>query len=267
MTETIKPEDVVVDPPIKSLEHTKYGVATKIQKILQGGRRYFGSSGSWMTWMAHDPEYTDREEINSTTAKEMLDGERDTTSFLKKWMKDKPNVVLIDSVRVPDWEDASTPNSETGLIEGVDTDHILLIGAEVLLIDTMRWKKKKTYSVSDEGHALMSNKEFPGGKLAIVDSINLWLEYLDEDAYITGFVCINQEETSVIRNKNWYTQNYRLVELDRFEEILNSKWEKIEDYDKTHINSTLASQIIVRCIKPFDQYSRVFDMNSLRDFH
>ena len=157
-------------------------------------------------------------------------------------------------------------DSETGIVEGYDVDHAVLIGNEVVLIDTKRWKKKKTYSVSDNGSALMTNKPFPGAHVYMSDYIQQWLNYLDEDACVTGIVCINQEEVSVIRNRNWYVNNYRLVELDRFEELLNDKWKLIEDYDKTHINSTLVSQMLVRCIKPFDQYSKVFDMNALRDF-
>lgn len=261
----IDPDTIVVDSPARHIDSVKPDVAEKIEKILKNGRRYFGSSGAYMTHQAFNPDYVEREGANKEAAKEYLDGERDTTFLLKKWIKDKPGVVLIDSVKVP-FVEAEELDTETGVIEGYDVDHVLVVGNEIILIDTKRWKRKKTYGVYDDGSALMSNKAFPGNRIYMSEYIQNWLDYLDEDACITGLVCINQEEVTVIRNKNWYINNYRLVELDRFEELLNDKWKMIEDYDKSHINSTLVSQLIVRCQKPFDQYSRVFDMDTLREF-
>lgn len=257
---------VIIDPPLRNIEGVSYKAAQKIEEQLKKGRRYFGSSGASMTYQFSSPEYDNVEGLKKEVAKEMLEGERDTTTFLKKWIKDKPNVVMIESVSVPDWDKEQELNEEYGIIDTPDTDHVLLIGSEVLLIDTKRWKKKKTYSVSDEGTALMTNKQFPGGEILMKESIYSWLDYLDEDASITGIVCINTEEATVIRNKNWYTEPFRLVELDRFEELLDEKWKMTEDEEKEHINTTLASQIIVQCIKPFDVYSKVFQMDTLRDF-
>ena len=261
----IDPKSIIVEAPGRRIQGVKPAVAQKIEEALKSGRRYFGSSGSYMTHQAFNPEYTGAEGSNKEAAQEMLDGERDTTSFLKKWVKDKPGTVIVESVRVPGVSDEEI-NAATGIIDGVDVDHVLLIGNEIILIDTKRWKKKKTYSVADDGSALMTNKPFPGNEVTMSDYIQKWLDYLDEDACVTGLVCINQEETSVIRNKNWYVNNYRLVELDRFEELLNDKWKLIENYDREHINTTLVSQMVVKCQKPFDQYSKVFDMKSLRDF-
>lgn len=263
--------DISVEDPISDIDGVKPAVATKIAEMLRKGRRYFGSSGASMTYQAFEPSYIEQHKIAKEKAIQYLEGERDTTTILKKWMEDKPNAVLVDSVNVPYWDDENDDDSlvadeETGIIDTGNTDHVLIIGSEVILIDTRRWKKKKGYAVDDDGQALMTNRNFPGGDLTINKSINLWLDYLDEDAFITGFVCINQEEVNVMRNKNWYTQNYRLVELERFNELLDEKWERIEDFDKEHINSTLVSQVVVKAIKPFDQYSKVFDMESLRNF-
>lgn len=263
--EVIEPKSIRVLPPDSRIQGVKPTVAQKIEAALKSGRRYFGSSGAYMTHQAFSPEYTEKEGANKVTAKEYLDGERDTTKFLKKWVENKPGAVIIESVKVPFLEDENM-DSETGVIEGYDVDHVVIIGSEIILIDTKRWKKKKTYSVADDGSALMTNKPFPGAHIHMSEYIQNWLDYLDEDACITGIVCVNQEEVTVIRNKNWYTNNYRLVELERFEELLNDKWKLIEDFDKRHINSTLVSQLVVRCTKPFDQYSKVFDMNSLRNF-
>lgn len=262
--ETIKPEDIVVDPPQREIDGVKYPVALKIAEMLKGGRRYFGSSGASLTQQAFNPAYADKG-IKPELAKIGLDGERDTTTVLKKWIKDKPGAVLVDSVHIKGFGEEEV-NEETGMIEGGDTDHVLLIGSEVILVDTKRWKSKKNYSVGDNGEALRTNKSFPGGNLHMRQALHLWLNYLDEDASVTGIVCINAEEVTVFRNRNWYTQSYRLVELSRLIELLNEKWKMIDEYDKTHINSTLVSQVAVGAQKPFDPYSRVFKMEALREF-
>lgn len=266
--EKIQPKDIIVDAPSSDVRGVKPEVARKIYTLLKKGRRYFGSSGAFMTHQAFDDNFSNDENLKKDAALEMLNGERDTTSFLKRWTKDKPGSVIIDSVRVPDLpKDSRTAvDPESGLVGGYDVDHVVVIGSEIILLDTKRWKDKKTYGVDDEGNALMSNKSFPGAHSFMHDYIQNWLDYLDEDACITGIVCISQENINVIRNKNWYVTNYRLVEMPRLEEILNEKWKLIEDYDKHHINSTLVAQMVVRSIKPFDSYSRVFDMNSLRNF-
>jgi hypothetical protein len=256
---------VIVDPPEKDVEGVKYPISLKIAEMLKSGRRYFGSSGASLTQQAFNPAYVEKG-IKPELAKIGLEGERDTTKFLKKWIKDKPNVVLVDSVHIRGWGKEEL-DEETGMIDGGDTDHVLLVGSEVILIDSKRWKSKKNYSVGDNGEALRTGKPFPGGNLHMRQALYLWLDYLYEDASITGIVCINSENVTVFRNRNWYTQPYRLVEIDRLEELLNEKWAKIEDYDKEHINSTLVSQVALCAVKPFDPYSRVFDMKSLKDFH
>lgn len=255
---------ITVDPPAGDAGGVKPQVALKIAEMLRDGRRYFGSSGASLTHQAYNPEYESKG-IKPELAKIGLEGERDTTTVLKRWIKDKPGAVLVDSVHVRGWGKEEV-DEETGMIEGGDTDHVLIVGSEVILIDTKRWKSKRNYSVGDNGEALRSNKPFPGGNLHMQQAIHLWLDYLHEDASITGIVCINAEETVVFRNRNWYTKPYRLVEIGRFTELLDEKWKMISDYDKTHINSTLVAQVVVGCVKPFDPYTRVFDKKALQNF-
>lgn len=255
---------IIVDPPHPGVNGVKDEVALKVAEMLKKGRRYFGSSAASLSHQAFNPEYADKG-INPTLAKIGLEGERDTTTVLKRWIKDKPGAVLVDSVHIRGWGEEEV-DPETGIIDGGDTDHVLLIGSEVILIDTKRWKKKSNYSVGDNGQALRANKEFPGGNLHMTQAIHLWLDYLHEDASITGIVVINSEDTVVFRNRNWYTKPYRLVEIGRFIELLDEKWKMISDYDKTHINSTLVSQVVVGAVKPYDPYTRVFHEGALKNF-
>lgn len=257
-------EEIVVEPPEDDIEGVLPNVALGIAKMLENGTRYFGSAGSSLTHQISNPKYRDSG-IKPELAKIGLEGERDTTYFLKKWMKDKPGVVLVDSVHIRGWGQEEI-DEETGMIEGGDTDHVMLIGDEVILIDTKRWKSKRNYTVGDNGEALRTNKPFPGGNLNTTKAIHMWLNYLEAGANLTGIVHINTDEINVYRNKNWYTQSYRLVEKERFEELLNEKWKLISDWDKTHINSTLVSQVAVCAVKPYDNYTNVFNMDSLKEF-
>lgn len=255
---------VKIIPAVEDLEGVKPEIALEIEKMLKDGRRYFGSSGASLTHQAFNPEYAEKG-IDTSLAKIGLEGERDTTTFLKKWMEDKPNVVLVDSVHVRG-AGKEEIDEETGIIEGGDTDHVMIIGDEVILIDTKRWKKKTNYEIADDGKVLRAKKNFPGGNVHMRQAIHLWLDYLYEDAKITGLVVINTEEITVFRTRNWYVQPYRLVELERLEELLNSKWDDIEDYDKETINTSLVAQVALSAVKPYDVYSRVFNMKTLSDF-
>lgn len=261
---------VEVMPPIHDIEGVSHEAALGIEKMLKQGRRYFGSSGASLTHQAFNPAYSDKG-INSTLAKIGLEGERDTTLFLKEWMKDKPNVVLIDSVHILGWGKEEV-DEETGIIEGGDTDHILVIGKEVILIDTKRWKGKKNYTVSDTGSVLRTNKEFPGGKVQIVKAAMMWLDFLEDDELdseevsLIPIVCINAEDVVVFRNRNWFQQNYRLVEKARLAEFLDQKYEKISEKNKNSINTTIVSQIALNCVEPFDNYKRIFSKEALKSF-
>lgn len=267
--------DIRITTPKRYIDGVKPEVALAIAEMLKKGTRYMGSSGAGLTKQAFDPALKETG-IDSTLAKIGLDGERETTNILKKWMKDKPNVVLVDSVHIRDTsqkpvasdddDDDETLDEEVGFVDGKDTDHVMIIGDEVILIDTKRWKSKRNYSVGDNGEVLRANKSFPGGKLRMKEAIYKWLDYLDEDASITGIVHINAEETTVFRNRNWYTQAYRLVELDRFIELLDEKWKVIDESDKNKINSTLVSQIAINAIKPYDPRKRVLNQAAFSAF-
>lgn len=263
---------VIVDPPVKGkIEGVKPQVAEKVYELLKEGRRYFGSSGASLTHQAFDPDYRDRG-LDPELAKVGMEGERDTTYLLKKWMKNKPNAVLVDSVHIKGWGKEEV-DPESGIVEGGDTDHLLFIGTEVIIIDSKRWKRKSRYMVNEQGHVIRGNKTFPGSKVKIVEATHMWLKFLHnhpspgQRLKISPIVCINNEEVSVYRNLHWFkAADYRLVEVDRLEEYLDDKYDSISDYDKTHISSTIVAQAVVNAVKPFDPYDRVFSREALKSF-
>ncbi len=258
---------ITIEPPAKVIEGVRPEVAAKIALELQNGRRYFGSSGASLTHQVFNPEWKGKEGLKPELAKIGMEAERSTTKILRKWMEDKPNAVLIDSAHIRGWGKEEVVDEELGLIDGGDTDHILIIGAEVILIDTKRWKSKRNYTVGDDGSVLRTNKPFPGGNVHMREAIHLWLDYLHEDASLTGIVFVNAEETVVFRNRNWYQQAFRLVELDRFIELLDEKWNKyIDDYDKSYISSTLVSQVVVSAVKPYNEFLKIISEKDLLTF-
>lgn len=270
--EIISPEDIEITEPDEFIPGVKPNVAQAIKGMLSKGRRYFGSSGASLTHQVSNPESINSG-IKPALAKKGLEGERSTTKMIQEWMKDKPGVVLVDSVHIdPSYKNSDVEekeeelDEEEGIVDGKDTDHVLLIGDQVILIDSKRWKSKRKYSVDDHGRVLRSNRNFPGGTIRMKGAIYLWLEYLQDGAELTGIVHINADETEVFRNANWYKQAYRLVEKDRFIELLDKRWEKISPEDKRTINSTLVSQVVVSAIAPYDEYKNVFNPDIIKKF-
>lgn len=245
-------------------------IGKRIEEELRAGRRYFGVSGASLTHQAFNPAVRDRESdtpIDASAAKVGIEGERDTTHFLKNWIKDKPNAVLIDSVHIRGWGKEEV-DPETGIIEGGDTDHMLVIGNEVIILDTKRWKSKTRYGISDDGKIQRADKSFPGSDVKIVPALHMWMNYLqsDRDIQYTPIIVINSPDIVVYRTRSWFQQKYRLIEINKLEEFMETKWGSISEYNKTTINPSLIAQIAVGCVKPYDPRVNVFNADSLREF-
>ena len=256
-------DDVIIVPPVPGIQGVKDTVALKVEQILHRGTRYFGSAGASLTHHVNNPDYDS--EFKKAAVRTGMDGERSTSSIVRKWMEDKPNAVLLDSVHVRG-VGKETIDQETGIIEGGDTDHVLVIGNEVILIDTKRWKSRRKYSINDKGVVLRGGKSFGGGRVHAKQAKFLWKSYLHPSAKVSSIVCINSEKVFVQYDNNWKKQQFRLVAVDKLIETLDSRYNKISDEDKTRINTSLIAQIVVCCIKPYDSYERIFNKDSLKDF-
>ena len=286
------PQTIITTP-----RNTQDKATRLVHAALTSGRRYFGSSGASLTHQVYNPP--EGTSINQKAAKIGLDGERDATKFLRAWCADKPTVVLVDSVSIqtpssgPDprldvmspedikAEDAAatTPNEEDGVIDGKDTDHILIIGDAVLLVDTKNWRKGM-YTVSPGGEVMRNRKptSFPGGKVRMRGAIELWRKYLGYSresglwGKLTGVVFINNDDKNmlVVRNRNWYRCGmWRLVERNRMLEYLDNVYDNpdmVSPYDKTHINTDLVARIVRCAVPPYDERARVLDAGALRAF-
>lgn len=260
---------VIVDPPAPDVNGVKHSLSLRIAEMLKEGRRYFGSAGASLSHHANNPDYDS--EFKRKLTSSGLEGERNTTKRLKEWMKDKPNIVLIDSVHIKGMG-TETIDPESGTVDGGDTDHILLMGSLVILIDSKRWKSRKVYSVNDKGKILRQVKKdsrassFGGSHVNAKAAKYLWKKYLHKSARISSIVCVNAEKVFVKKDANWKKQSFRLLSIDDLIGHLDYIYKRSDSYDKEHINSTLVSQIAVCCIKPFDPYSRLGDKDVLKNF-
>lgn len=169
-------------------------------------------------------------------------------------MKDKPNVILVDSVHLKNYGE-ETLNEETGTLEGGDTDHVLIIGNFVIIIDSKNWKSRKRYSINDKGEVIRGNSTFPGGKISTVRASKLWAEALKPHrATISSVVNISAEKVAVTRDRNWWKQPYRLVTMELLEEFLDNVWEKLPEQAKDTINVNLVASVVANTIKPYDVF-------------
>ena len=222
-----------------------------VEKMLKNGRRYFGSSGASLTHQVKNPAYKEKG-IDPLLAQAGLEGEHKTSRLLMKWMEDKPNVVLVDSVHLKTYGE-ETFNEETGTFEGGDTDHVLIVGNFVIIIDSKNWKGKRRYSINDKGEVLRSNSTFPGGKISTLKASKLWAEALrPHRATISSIVNISSEKVIVTRDRNWWKQPFRLVTIEQMEEFLNDIWEKLPEKSKESIDSNLVASVAANTIQPYD---------------
>lgn len=258
MTEVLEPKG--------GIEGVSDKAAKAIYSMLKKGRRVFGVPGSYMMHQAGAQEYKEKG-VSRKKAKEFMNAEFEVSEFLKGWIKDKPNAVLIESVRIPESDpEPDEIDEEVGIIHGIDTDHVVIMGNEVFLIDTLALPKKKNYSISEEGEILMTRKLFADSEVTLKKDAYNWFDNIEEDDIsLTAFVCIKSPETTVERTRNWYIQPFRVVEFERFQEILDKRYEEVSDEDREMINTDLVSQFVVKCIKPYDERTKVITARGLSE--
>lgn len=238
-----------------------------VQQALEGGRRHFGVAGGSLTWM-HSPAL--KNNLPEGWKPKVLDlamkAEQNTSKTLLEWMKDKPNVVLIDSMHIRG-AGKEVVDPETGLVEAGDTDHIMLIGDYVLIIDTKRWKEKARYTVAENGGVERNGKSFPGSNVHIEKAVHMWFNYIDcQTAEATGLIYINNddmENTNVFRNDQWWKHYWFLLEPKRFKSWMDDKYaELVENGKDKFIDSNLVAQIAVCCVKPYDPRTGLINMKA-----
>lgn len=168
-------------------------------ELLKAKQRVFGEPGASLTWGI------DGSVSSQSTAGSQ--GEKQVGKLLDAYAEKNRKVFIFHSSQ---W-----PGSKG------DTDHILVCGNLMLIIDAKRWKSKRKYSVTANGTVLRGTVAFPEGKVKMMPAMASWRKELGKGIKVMGVVCIAQEEVFVPYDKNWHSAPYRLVTAERLEEYLD----------------------------------------------
>jgi len=101
-----------------------------------------------------------------------------------------------------------------------DLDHALLIGDQLLLIDSKRWRPGR-YSVS-QGNILRDGEAFPGGTPTLQAWVAHYREKFPELASVTGLVVLTNP-ASIIEGKGELSNDVRLASLRELQQIMDFK--------------------------------------------
>lgn len=223
-------------------------VVEKIKNLIANGRQYFGSSGASLTYEL-SPTYR-KSDFPMQVVQRGIIGERQTTDMLKKWTSKHANTVLVDSVHLG-------KKGENGLLgeDGADTDHVVIIGDSIIIIDTKLWKKRAKYTVSNYKTVKRNGKSFKGGKVNIGAAVRLWRSFFPEAKNIRAFVCIQQEKVFVSYDTQWKKAPFRLIAAENLEDFLDNAYKKMgvdENNNPIPINEHMVAKVVVCAVKPLN---------------
>ena len=104
-----------------------------------------------------------------------------------------------------------------------DTDTLLVFGHHVLIVDAKNLKTKPGHPIELMDGYIVDEK----GKeiIPVHPSTHIWRRVLDKANVklesIDGYVCVvNDNETSIIRNEEWYSSHTKLIHISELHEIL-----------------------------------------------
>lgn len=228
-----------VEIPFKP-EYT-YTTKEEVIAVLKKGDRILGTPGASLTWG-----------IDGNTMLESLtfgkEGEKQTADILAAVAEKVPQMFVFHSLAWPE--------------SNGDTDHIVVFGDYVLVIDSKRWKSTRKYGVTAGGQILRGTVPFPEGKVKIGYALHSWRKRLPAGVRVQGVVCIAQEKVFVTRDQNWFKAPYRLVEAEKLEEFLLSTFQK--NPIKTKTNVSLLTYLGLLLVKARDRRSELIRVGGER---
>jgi hypothetical protein len=176
-----------------------YKTNEEVFRFLRTGARIIGEPGASLTWG-----------IDGNRALESLtyglEGEKQTGDILEEFINTHPGAFVFHSLSWPE--------------SNGDTDHILVYKNLVVVIDSKRWKGQRKYSVNAKGAIFRGTVPFEEGRVHIGSALKVWRRKLPENVKVVGVVAIAQEKIFVVRDRNWHTAPYRLVEAEKLAEYL-----------------------------------------------
>ena len=203
------------------------------QVVLNGVRRVlrvrntFGRPGASLTWGVR--------RASESELRAGLKGEQLTGDVLNTIAKRSLGFYVFHSIGWP--------------AGGGDTDHAVIKGNKVFIIDSKMWKNKRTYVVNSRGTVLRGTVRFEGGKLRTPYALEVWRKILPKTCEVVGIVCISQDEVWIQRDKNWENAPFKLVTLKELPRVIRSMTRS--ESDNLSLAGELASYyMMTHLIKP-----------------
>lgn len=230
---------------IENVENSGVKVTEKMYTLEDFKKTYttqqvYGVPGASLSWGI---EGADAGAVESGS-----EGEKQVAKILDEFVKTIPKAKVFHSV---EW-----PGSQG------DTDHMLVIGSLVIIIDAKRWKSKRKYSVTAKGAILRGTVPFPEGKVKMIPAMMAWNKLLPKEAKVVGVVCVAQQEVFVPYDRNWHTAPYRLVTAEKLTEYLDGFITKQGKYTAKP-NPKLLSMIATRVIKARNRRSEIINISAM----
>ena len=259
----------MLDDKVRIIEDTQSNLPTKLLDVtkrflVDDNRRYFGQAAVSLENQLNDPKYKEYE-INRKLVQLGITGEKATSVELRKWCVDKPEVVMLDSVHLPiktgnEEDDKDEFDEETGQVNSLgDTDHILIIGETIILIDSKNWKEKTSYSVTAEGEVLRNKNGFKGNKPKANQNKYLWNKFYEgfPIEHIESFVCISNPNSFITRDRAWWMPGWKLVNHQTLIYFLDKLYrERLSDVD--YIRVDLVAKALTGLQKPYNAFKEKY---------
>lgn len=199
-----------------------------IKNELKKGTKILGSPAASLTWGIDGNRM-----IPALAAGK--EGENQTASTLREIVEKTKGMFLFHSLSWPE--------------SAGDTDHVLVYGENMLIIDSKRWKGSRKYSITDKGEIKRGTVAFPEGKVKIGYALKVWRKKFPGHK-VLGVVSIAQEKVFVVRDKNWYKAPYRLVENEKLIEFIE---EMVEGIPAKPVPAKLLLDLGKLLVKPRDR--------------
>lgn len=181
-----------------------YTDENEVKEKLKSGAKVLGTPAASLTWGIDGNRMIPVLEAGR-------EGERQTAELLDRLANEIPEMFVFHSLSWPE--------------SAGDTDHIVVYGNLILVIDSKRWKSSRKYSITAKGGILRGTVPFPEGRVKIGYALKTWRKKIP-GAKVYGVVTIAQEKIFVVRDKNWYKAPYSLVENEKLEEYLRNTFSK-----------------------------------------
>lgn len=243
-----------------------------IQRMLTNNRRIFGVMGAHLTHL-DDPSMKSKLPEGWVCKNLQVEKSKrtDVSNSIASWLQDKPNAVMIMSLKTPNIE----PDfDKTGLYIGF-SDAIIVVGSHIMVITMHSYRGGKDdgehvvkYSADSNGFVTTaSGRSVDGGDNVTTPIIKAWADLLqapidnDEELTFIGAHVMLADHISMVRLTGWWQtvkeQYCYILEQSRLLEQLSQWYAKIDDSEKSYISTGLVAQLAQYMVRP---YSRIQEM-------